>query len=125
MTEKVTGLVQASANPLSIASLLDASLRPSGSISLTFSDGIVNVILDQLGDWTITAGLSVRSDRLLPLVKSLEGLDFFRATESEGMIYLLWTSALQRNPDNRIVAEQTLLRVLKSFQASSTLSYIG
>ncbi len=125
MTEKVTGLVQASANPLSIASLLDTSLRPGASICLAFSDGIVNVTLDQLGDWTITAGLSARSDRLLLLVRSLEGLGFFRATENEGMIYLLWTSVLQSNSDNRIVAEETLLRVLKSFQASSTPSYIS
>lgn len=125
MTEKATALVQASANPPSMASLLDTSLRPGGSISLAFSDGVLNVTLDQQGDWTITAGLSAWSHRLVPLVRCLERLGFFRATENDGMIYLLWTSALQTDPNNRIVAEETLLRVLKSFQVSSTPSYIG
>jgi hypothetical protein len=124
MTEKTLSLDHET-NPSSIASILDASLRPGGSISIAFSDCIVNVILDQLGDWTISAGLSARSDRLISLVRSLEGLGFFRATENEGLIYLFWTSALQGNQNSRIVAEETLLRVLKSFQASSTPSYIG
>ena len=124
MTEKTLGLDHGTNTP-SMASILDASLRPGGSISIAFSDGIVNVILDQLGDWTITAGLSARSDRLVSLVGTLEKLGFFRATENEGLIYLLWTSALQGDHDNRVVAEETLLRVLKSFQASLTPSYIG
>ncbi len=124
MTEKTLGLDHETNAP-SIASILDASLRPGGSISITFSDGVVNVILDQLGDWTITAGLSARSDRLVSLVRTLKKLGFFQATENEGLIYLFWTSALQGDQDNRVVAEETLLRVLKSFQASSTPSYIG
>ncbi len=124
MTEKTLSLDHETNAP-SIASILDASLRPGGSISIAFSDGIVNVILDQLGDWTITAGLSARSDRLVSLVRTLEKLGFFRATENEGLIYLFWTSALQGVQDSRIVAEEKLLRVLKSFQASSTPSYIG
>ncbi len=124
MTEKTLGLDHETNAP-SMASILDASLRPGGSISITFSDGVVNVILDQLGDWTITAGLSARSDRLVSLVRTLKKLGFFQATENEGLIYLFWTSALQGDQDNRVVAEETLLRVLKSFQASSTPSYIG
>ncbi len=124
MTEKTVSLNQ-EMNPPSTASFLDASLRPGTRISIAFSDGIVNVILDQLGDWTISAGLSARSDRLVSLVRTLEKLGFFRATENEGLIYLFWTSALQGNQDSRIAAEETLLRVLKSFQASSTPSYIG
>ena len=124
MTEKTLSLGHET-NPPSLAHILDASMRPGGSISIAFSDGIVNVVLDQLGDWTISAGLSARSDRLVSLVKTLEKLGFFRATENEGLIYLFWTSALQGNQDSRIVAEETLLRVLKSFQSSSTPSYIG
>ncbi len=125
MTEKATRLVQAPATPLLIASLVDNSLRPGGSISLAFSDGIVNVTLDQLGDWTITAGLSNRSNRLPSLIGSLERLGFFRATENEGTVYLLWTSALRDSQNNRTVAEEVLLRVLKSFQTPSASSYIS
>ena len=112
-------------DPLSMAGLVDSSLRPGGSISLTFSDGIVHVMLDQTGDWTITAGLSVLSDRLLSLTKSFEELGFFQAAEQGGMVYHLWTSALKEHYSDRSIAEETLLRVLKSFQASSVPSYIG
>ena len=124
MTEKAIQVAQ-DRNQLSMASLLDASLRPGGSISLAFSDGIINVTLDQLGDWTIIAGLSLRSDRLLPVFRSLEKLGFFRASENEGMVYLLWTSALQDKPGDRTIAEKTLLGALKSLQVSAIPSYIG
>src|SRR3989454_7650551 len=112
-------------NPLSMAGLVDSSVRPGGSISLTFSDGIVHVMLDQTGDWTITAGLSILSDRLLSLTRSLEELGFFQAAEQGGMVYHLWTSALKEDYFDRSKAEETLLRVLKSFQPSSVPSYIG
>jgi hypothetical protein len=112
-------------DPLSMAGLVDSSLRPGGSISLTFSDGIVHVMLDQTGDWTITAGLSVLSDRLIQLSRSLEELGFFHAAEQGGMIYHLWTSALKGQYGDRSTAEETLLRVLRSFQAPSSPSYIG
>jgi len=82
-------------------------------------------MLDQTGDWTITAGLSVLSDRLLPLTRALEDLGFFQATEQAGMVYHLWTSALHEDYENRKNAEETLLRVLISFQSHSTPSYIG
>ena len=125
MTERVSRLVQGLGDPVSIAGLIDSSLRPSGAISLAFTDGVVHVMLDQSGDWTITAGLSVVSDRLLPLTRALEDLGFFHATEDAGIVYHLWTSALQANHENRNVAEETLLRVLKSFQSHSAPSYIG
>jgi hypothetical protein len=112
-------------DPLSMAGLVDSSLRPDGSISLTFSDGIVHVMLDQTGDWTITAGLSILSDRMRQLSRSLEELGFFQAAEQGGMVYHLWTSALKEHYSDRSTAEETLLRVLKSFQASSVPSYIG
>ena len=125
MTENASIHGQGTYNPLSMAGLLDSSLRPGGSISLTFSDGIVHVMLDQTGDWTITAGLSVVSDRLLSLTRSLEELGFFQAAEQGGMVYHLWTSALKEDYSDRSKAEETLLRVLKSFQSSSVPSYIG
>jgi hypothetical protein len=112
-------------DPLSMAGLVDSSLKPGGSISLTFSDGIVHVMLDQAGDWTITAGLSLLSDRLSSLTRSLEELGFFQAAEQGGMTYHLWTSALKEHYTDRNKAEETLLRVLKSFQASTVPNYIG
>jgi hypothetical protein len=125
MTENVPMHGKEAVDPLSMAGLVDSSFRPGGSISLSFSDGIVHVMLDQTGDWTITAGLSVLSDRLLPLTRSLEELGFFQAAEQGGMIYHLWTSALKEHYSDRSEAEETLLRVLKSFQATSPSSYIG
>ena|SRR6266498_1621654 len=125
MTERVSRLVQGNVDPVSIAGLVDSSLRPSGAISLAFSDGVVHVMLDQTGDWTITAGLSVFSNRIMPLTRALEDLGFFQATEQAGMVYHLWTSALHEDHESRHGAEETLLRVLKSFQSHSAPSYIG
>ena len=125
MTENAALQGRDALDPLSMAGLVDSPLRPGGSISLTFSDAIIHVILDQTGDWTITAGLSVLSDRILPLTRSLEELGFFQAAEQGGMVYHLWTSALKEHYSDRSTAEETLLRVLKSFQASSVPSYIG
>ncbi len=125
MTERMSRLVQGLGDPVSIAGLIDSSLRPSGAISLAFTDGVVHVMLDQSGDWTITAGLSVVSDRLLPLTRALEDIGFFQATEQAGMVYHLWTSALHEGQDNRNIAEETLLRVLKSFQSHPAPGYIS
>src|SRR5947208_4581832 len=125
MTENASLNGHGAYDPLSMAGLVDSSLKPGGSLSLTFSDGIVHVMLDQTGDWTITAGLSVLSDRLLSLSRELEDLGFFQAAEHAGMVYHLWTSALHEDHESRNGAEATLLRVLKSFQSHSAPSYIG
>ena len=125
MTENAPIPSHGAYDPLSMAGLVDSSLKPGGSISLTFSDGIVHVMLDQTGDWTITAGLSILSDRLLSLTRSLEELGFFQAAEQGGMVYHLWTSALKEHYSDRSKAEETLLRVLKSFQSTTVPSYIG
>ncbi len=125
MTERMSRLVQGLGDPVSIAGLIDSSLRPSGAISLAFTDGVVHVMLDKSGDWTITAGLSIVSDRLLPLTRALENLGFFQATEEAGIVYHLWTSALHEDQDNRNIAEETLLRILKSFQSHHFPNYIG
>jgi len=106
MTENASLNGHGAYDPLSMAGLVDSSLKPGGSISLTFSDGIVHVMLDQTGDWTITAGLSVLSDRLLSLTRSLEELGFFQAAEQGGMVYHLWTSALKEHYSDRSKAEE-------------------
>ncbi len=121
----VSRLVQSTVDLDSIAGLVDSSLRPGRALSLTFADGVVHVMLDQTGDWTIAAGLSVHSDRLSSLTKALEEMGFFQATEQTGIVYHLWTSALYEDHDNRNNAEEVLLRVLKSFQSHYAPSYIG
>jgi len=125
MTERVSKLARGTDDRQTIEDLVNASTRPDGAISLTFPDGVVNIMLDDSGDWTITAGLSTFSDRLAQLTRSLEQLGFFQAAEQEGVIYHLWTSALAKDAEERETAEMTLLGVLKSFQTSFTPKYIG
>lgn len=125
MTERVAKLARGAEDQRTVEDLVDASTSPDGAISLSFPDGVVHIMLDQAGDWTITAGFSVFSDRRVELTRSLEQLGFFQAAEQDGMIYHLWTSALAKDVEERDTAEMTLLEVLKSFQTSFTPKYIG
>ncbi|HKI76321.1 MAG TPA: hypothetical protein VKA28_03880 [Candidatus Bathyarchaeia archaeon] len=50
---------------------------------------------------------------------------FFQAAEYAGMVYHLWTSVLHEHQDNRNIAEETLLKVLKSFQSRPAAGYIS
>ena len=70
------------------------------------------------------AGLSTRSDQIVSSMFSLERLGFFKATEAEGRVYFLWTSALESNGDARGLVEATLLEVLKALQRSGVTQYI-
>src|SRR5215831_4667552 len=115
MTERIPKLARQAEDGRTIEDLVDASTRADGTISLTFPDGVVHIMLDQSGDWTITAGLSIFSNRLTQMTRSLEQLGFFQAAEQEGMIYHLWTSAIANDAGERETAEMTLLGVLKSF----------
>ncbi len=112
------------ADPRSLATMFDASLKRGSSLSIALSDATVGVNLDNLGDWTITVGLSSRSDRFHQITSSLEGLGFFQATENEGTKYMLWTSLLSEVGDVRINAEQILLLAFKVLQSPSTPVYI-
>ena len=109
----------------SLAAMVDASMRRRSGLSIVLSDATVGVSLDKLGDWTITVGLSSRSDRFRQSISSLERLGFFQATENEGSVYMLWTSLLSEVGDARIVAEQTLLQTLKALQAPTVSLYIS
>jgi len=113
------------ADPRSLATIVDASLKRGSSLSIALSDATVGVSLDKLGDWTITVGLSSRSDRFRQMTSSLERLGFFQATENEGNIYMLWTSLLSEVGDVRTIAEQTLLQALKVLQAPTVSLYIS
>ena len=109
----------------SLAAMVDASLRRGSGLSIALSDATVGVSLDKLGDWTITVGLSSRSDRFRQSISSLERVGFFQATENEGSVYMLWTSLLSEVGDAKIVAEQTLLQALKALQAPTVSRYIS
>jgi hypothetical protein len=113
------------ADERSLATMVDASLKRGSGLSVALSDATVGVSLDKLGDWTITIGLSSRSDRFHKSVSSLERLGFFQATENEGSMYMLWTSLLSEVGNARIVAEQTLLQALKALQAPTVSLYIS
>src|SRR2546426_10515204 len=101
----------------SLAAMVDVSLRRGSGLSIALSDATVGVNLDNLGDWTITVGLSSRSDRFHQITSSLERLGFFQAAENEGTNYMLWTSILSGVGNDRIIAEQTLLLALKVLQS--------
>ena len=111
-------------DPRSLATIVDASLRRGSSVSIALSNATIGVNLDKLGDWTITIGLSTRSDRFDQMTSSLERLGFFHAAENEGTNYMLWTSLLSEVGDVRITAEQTLLLALKVLQSPSIPLYI-
>ena len=111
-------------DPRSLATMVDASLRRRSSVSIALSDATVGVNFDKLGDWTITVGLSARSDRFHQVTSSLERLGFFQAAENEGTNYMLWTSLLSEVGDVRTTAEQTLLLALKVLQSPSVPLYI-
>jgi hypothetical protein len=108
----------------SLSTMVDASLKRGSGLSIALSDATVGVSLDKLGDWTITVGLSSRSDRFRQSISSLERLGFFQATENEGSIYMLWTSLLSEVGDSRNVAEQTLFHALKALQPQPVSQYI-
>ncbi len=112
------------ADPRFLATMVDASLKRGSSLSIALSDATVGVNLDNLGDWTITIGLSSRSNRFQQVTSSLESLGFFQAAENEGTNYMLWTSLLSEVGDVRINAEQTLLLALKVLQSPSIPAYI-
>jgi len=109
----------------SLAAMVDVSLRRGSGLSIALSDATVGVSLDKLGDWTITVGLSSRSDHFHQSISSLERLGFFQATENEGSMYMLWTSLFSEVGDARIVAEQILLQALKALQAPTVSMYIS
>jgi hypothetical protein len=113
------------ADQSSLATMVDASLKRGSGLSIALSDATVGVNLDKLGDWTITVGLTSRSDRFRQSLSSLERLGFFQATENDGAVYMLWTSLLSEEGDARIVAEQILLQALKALQAPTVSSYIS
>src|SRR5438128_2296040 len=69
------------ADQRSLATMVDASLKRGSGLSIALSDATIGVSLDKLGDWTITVGLSSRSDRFHQSISCLERLGFFQGIE--------------------------------------------
>src|SRR5215831_16028664 len=86
--------------------ILDPILRPGGNVTLNLPKGTVTVNLDDAGDWTITVGVRAGTPKTDLLTGTLKRMGFFEAAESEGVGYLLWTSAFHETPDARKLAEQ-------------------
>jgi len=106
-------------------SIIGAGLCPGNNLTLNLPKGVVTVSLDHLGDWTITIGLPAGADKTRRLTNSLTNLGFFHAAESEGVAYLLWTSAFEEHSDARELAEQVLFKALKTIQDPTVSTYIS
>ena len=106
-------------------SIIGTSLRPGNNLTLNLPKGVVTVSLDHLGDWTITIGLPAGTDKTNRLTNALTSLGFFQAAESEGIAYLLWTSAFEEPSDARELAELVLFKALRTIQETSVASYIS
>jgi hypothetical protein len=113
------------ADPVSLAAVIDASLKRGSSLSIGVPNATIGVTLDKLGDWTITVGLSPRSNQFHQMRAALEALGFFQAAEDEVASYMLWTSILSEVEDGRATTEETLMRALKVLQARAVLFYIS
>src|SRR2546428_13090495 len=104
--------------------ILGNGIRPGNNPALNLPKGIVTVSLDHLGDWTITIGLPAGTDKTSRLTTALTNLGFFHAAESEGVAYLLWTSAFEEHSDARELAERVLFKALKTIEDTPVSTYI-
>jgi len=116
--------IQVTPDASSIATLINTSIKPGSGVLLAFNEGMMNLFLDQLGDWTISVALSTRSTRLTAMGGALEELEYFRATEVDGKVYYLWTSTYHRIVEKRRHAEETLLETLKILEKGASTQYI-
>jgi hypothetical protein len=116
---------QVPAKTISVASLINSSVKPGTGVFLPFNDGVMNVVFDKLGDWTISVTLSTLSRRITAMGRQLERLGYFGATEVDGRVYYLWTSALEGQLEKRERAEETLLETLKVLESRPSPQYIS
>src|SRR6059036_2624956 len=103
-------------------SIIGRGIRPGNNLTLNLPKGVVTVSLDHLGDWTITIGLPAGTDKTNRLTNALTSLCFFQAAESEGIAYLLWTSAFDESSDARELAELVLFKAIRTIQETSVAS---
>ena len=83
--------------------------------------------LDQVGDWTITIGIPGNTGGTLDLTDRLGRLGFFHAADSDGVSYLLWTSAFEKTDDPKEMTVKVLLEALNTIQGinSPAMRYIS
>ena len=112
-------------NASSITTMINSSIKPGSGVFLALNEGMMNLFFDRLGDWTISVALSTRSSAITTFGGLLEGLGYFRATEMEGKIYYIWTSALHGIVDKRRRAEETLLGTLNVLERGISPQYIS
>src|SRR5215472_5449668 len=117
--------IQVPPNATSIASLINSSIKPGAGVYLAFNEGMMNVFRDRLGDWTVSVALFTRSTLSTPIGGALEELGYFRATETDGKVYYIWTSAFHHIVEKRRHAEETLLETLKVLEKGSSPQYIS
>ena len=94
-------------------------------MAIILADSRIGVNLDTRGDWTISIGLSLKSDRFRSISLGLESIGFFHATENEGTNYFLWTSVLTMAENARTATEQVLAQAVKILQATPVSQYIS
>ena len=112
------------ANSRDLKSVLESAMMRKSTLAMTFPDSIVGVSLDIRGDWTITVGLSLQSDRFNSIASDLQTIGFFQATENEGTCYFLWTSLLTETGNPNATTEQVLAQVVGILQITSVSQYI-
>jgi hypothetical protein len=113
------------ANLGTLKSVIDSALERRSSVSIILADSTVGVSLDTRGDWTISIGLSFKSDRFHSISTGLEGIGFFQATENGGASYFLWTSFMTETENVRTATEQVLAQAVKILQALPVSQYIS
>ena len=108
-----------------LRNVLDSALERKSNVPITFPDSLIGVSVDTRGDWTITVGLSIKSDRFNSIAAGLEKIGFFQATENEGSCYFLWTSLLVESDNANATTEQVLAQAVMILQAPSVSQYIS
>ena len=125
-TEKLQPAISARiADVRTLKRVIDSKMERGSSMSIALSGATVGISLDTRGDWTISIGLSLQSDRFRQISLDLENLGFFHATDTEGTSFLLWTSLLTETENSRIAAEELLSQTMKILQAVPISTYIS
>ena len=123
--KKTLGTSSRIASTGTVRSVLDSALERKSNVPITFPDSRIGVSVDTRGDWTITVGLSIKSNRFNIIASGLERIGFFQATENEGSYYFLWTSLLTETENANATTEQVLAQAVRVLEATSVSQYIS
>ena len=123
--KRSVGTSSRTASPSTLRSILDSARERKPNVPIAFPNSQVGVSLDTRGDWTITVGLSLKSDRFNSIASGLEKIGFFQATENEGNYYFLWTSLLTETENANTTTEQVLAQAVRILQGTPASQYIS